>query len=101
MYDAVESVSRGLGEPFPVRFTPVRCKRGRALPFERVALSADEILYLVHDGFFGSARCREAAIAAVTGLRRSTGASARACRLYRAIAPRATAERYVDTLIDA
>ena len=65
LYDAAESVSGGLGEPFPVRFTPVRCKRGRALPFETVALGAEEILHLVHDGFFGSARCREAAIAAV------------------------------------
>jgi hypothetical protein len=33
------------------------------LQFERVALSATEILHLVHDGLYGSARCREAAIA--------------------------------------
>jgi GNAT superfamily N-acetyltransferase len=44
LYDGAESVSGGLGEPFPVRFTPVRCKRGRALPFETVALGAEEIL---------------------------------------------------------
>ena len=44
----------------------MRCTRGRALQFERVALSAGEILQLVHDGFFGLARCREAAIEAQT-----------------------------------
>ena len=43
VYDAAESVSRALGEPFPLQFTPVRCTRGRALQFERVALSAGEI----------------------------------------------------------
>ena len=65
LYDSADSVSRALGEPFPLQFTPVRCTRGRALPFESVATSAGEILHLVHDGFFGLARCREAAIAAV------------------------------------
>ena len=65
VYDSADSVSRALGEPFPLQFTPVRCTRGRALQFERVALSAGEILHLVHDGFFGVARCREAAIDAV------------------------------------
>src|SRR5438445_703937 len=40
LYDAAESVSRALGEPFPLQFTPVRCTRGRALQFERVALGA-------------------------------------------------------------
>ena len=99
VYDAAESVSRALGEPFPLQFTPVRCTRGRALQFERVALSAGEILHLVHDGFFGLARCRAAAIEAV-----------RACGVLPVPAlglpplarhaTRATAESYVDTLID-
>jgi hypothetical protein len=99
VYDAAESVSRALGEPFPLQFTPVRCTRGRALQFERVALGAGEILHLVHDGFFGLARCREAAIEAV-----------QACGVLPVPvlglpplprhATRATAESYVDTLID-
>ena len=99
MYDAAESVSRALGEPFPLQFAPVRCTRGRALPFESVAMSAGEILHLVHDGFFGLVRCREAAIEAV-----------RACGVLPVPAlglpplprhaTRATAESYVDTLID-
>src|SRR5579859_503970 len=46
VYDAAESASRAFREPFPLQFTPVRCTRGRALPFERVALSAGEILHL-------------------------------------------------------
>ena len=58
VYDAAESASRALGERFPLQFTPVRCTRGRALKFESVALSATEILHLVHDGLYGSARCR-------------------------------------------
>ena len=99
LYDSAESVSRALGEPFPLQFTPVCCTRGRALQFERVALSAGEILHLVHDGFFGLVRCREAAIEAV-----------RACGVLPVPAlglpplprrtARSTAESYVDTLID-
>ena len=99
VYDAAESVSLALGEPFPLQFTPVRCTRGRALPFERVALSAGEILHLVHDGFFGLARCREAAIAAVQAC---GGLPVPALGLppLQRHATRATAESYVDTLID-
>ncbi len=99
LYDSADSVSRALGEPFPLQFAPVRCTRGRALQFESIALSAGEILHLVHDGFFGLVRCREAAIEAV-----------RACGVLPVPAlglpplprhaTRATAESYVDTLID-
>ena len=99
LYDAADSVSGGLGEPFPVRFTPVRCKRGRALPFETVALGAEEILHLVHDGFFGSARCREAAIAAVQACGVLPMPTLALPPLPRH-APRATAEGRVDALID-
>jgi len=99
VYDLAENVSRALGEPFPLQFTPVRCTRGRALQFERVALSAGEILHLVHDGFFGLARCREAAIEAVQAC---GGLPAPALGLppLPRHATRATAESYVDTLID-
>jgi hypothetical protein len=30
VYDSADSVSRALGEPFPLQFAPVRCTRGRA-----------------------------------------------------------------------
>ena len=99
LYDAADSVSGGLREPFPVRFTPVRCKRGRALPFETVALGADEILHLVHDGFFGSARCREAAIAAVQACGVLPMPTLDLPPLPRH-ASRTTAEGRVDALID-
>ena len=99
LYDAAESVSAGLGEPFPVRFTPVRCKRGRVLPFETVALGAEEILHLVHNGFFGSARCREAAIAAVQACGVLPMPTLALPPLPRH-APRTTAEGRVDALID-
>ena len=99
LYDAAESVLRALGEPFPLQFTPVRCTRGRALQFERVALSAGEILYLVHDGFFGLARCREAAIDAVQACGGLPVPALGLPPLPRH-ATRATAESYVDTLID-
>jgi hypothetical protein len=99
LYDLAEDVSRALGEPFPLQFTPVRCTRGRALQFERVALSAGDLLHLVHDGFFGLARCREAAIEAVQAC---GGLPAPALGLppLPRHATRATAESYVDTLID-
>jgi len=99
VYDAAESVSRALGEPFPLQFTPVRCTRGRALQLERVALSAGEILHLVHDGFFGLARCREAAIAAVQACGVLPVPALGLPPLPRRTA-RSTAESYVDTLID-
>ena len=93
------AVRAQLGEPFPLQFTPVRCTRGRALQFESVALSGGEILHLVHDGFFGSARCREAAIAAVQACGALPVPALGLPPLPRH-ASRATAERYVDTLID-
>ena len=99
VYDAAESVSRALGEPFPLQFAPVRCTRGRALQFESIALSAGEILHLVHDGFFGLARCREAAIAAVQACGVLPVPALGLPPLPRH-ATRATAESYVDTLID-
>ena len=99
VYDLAENVSRALREPFPLQFTPVRCTRGRALQFERVALSAGEILHLVHDGFFGLARCREAAIAAVQACGVLPVPALGLPPLPRH-ATRATAESYVDTLID-
>src|SRR6266498_3774017 len=64
VYEAIETAARETSAPFPLRFRPIRCARGRALPFEAVALSPDEVLYLVHEGFFGAARGRKAAIAA-------------------------------------
>ena len=99
VYDLAENVSRAFGEPFPLQFTPVRCNRGRAMQFERVALSAGEILHLVHDGFFGLAHCREAAIEAVQAC---GGLPAPALGLppLPRHATRATAESYVDTLIE-
>ena len=99
VYDAAESVSRALGQPFPLQFTPLRCTRGRALQFERVSLSAGEILHLVHDGFFGLARCREAAIDAVQACGGLPVPALGLPPLPRH-ATRATAESYVDTLID-
>jgi len=99
LYESIEPVPDSLARAFPLRLTPVRCRRGRALPFETVALSAAEILHLVHDGFFGLARCREAAIEAVQAC---GGLPAPALGLppLPRHATRATAESYVDTLID-
>jgi hypothetical protein len=99
VYDAAESASRTLGERFPLQFTPVRCTRGRALQFESVALSATEILHLVHDGLYGSARCREAAIAAVQACGVLPVPTLALPPLLRH-ATRGTAERHVDTLIE-
>jgi len=99
VYEAVEPTARHLGVPFPLRFTPVRCTRGQALPFQSIALSAVEILYLVHDGFFDAARGREAAIAAVTACG-ALPVPVLGLAPVRRGAARAAAERHVDTLID-
>jgi hypothetical protein len=99
LYDSIEQVPEHLGAAFPLRFTSVRCRRGRALPFETVALSTDEILHLVHDGLFGSACCREAAIGAVQACGVLPVPALALPPLPRHSA-RATAERHVDTLID-
>ena len=96
VYDAAESVSRALGEPFPLQFTPVRCNRGRALQFESVALSAER------DPAPGARRVlRLGALSRGSnrrrpGLRRSTRASTRACRLCR-VTQRAQPRRATST----
>ncbi len=99
LFDSIEPEPEDPGAAFPLRFTPVRCTRGRALPFENVALSAAEILHLVHDGFFGLARCREAAIEAVQACGVLPVPALGLPPLPRH-ATRATAESHVDTLID-
>jgi hypothetical protein len=98
-YEATLLAIRATEVSFPLSFTPVRCARGRALRFESVALYASEILYLVHDGFFGADRGRQAAIAAV----QACGAlpvPALALAPLRRNTPPAVAERHVDTLIE-
>jgi hypothetical protein len=98
-YDAIEALVREAGLPIPLRFTPVRCRRARALPFEAVALSPTEILHLVHDGFYGPSRCREAAIAAVE----ACGALPVPALALKPLPRRSShiaAERHVDALID-
>jgi len=99
LYDVIEPLVREKGLSIPLRFTPVRCRRSRALPFEAVALSPTEILYLVHDGFFGPARCREAAIAAVEACGALPVPALVLAPLPRR-ALRAAVESHVDALID-
>jgi len=99
LYDAIEAVVRAVGLPVPLRFTPIRCTRSRALPFEAVALSPTEILYLVHDGLYGPARCRAAAIAAVEACGALPVPALALAPLPRRTS-RAAAERHVDALID-
>jgi hypothetical protein len=99
VYDAIARAVRGSDLPFPLRFTPVRCARGRALPFEAVALSAAEILHLVHDGFFGADRGRQAAIAAVQACGALPLPALMLSPIRRGV-PTAVAERHVDTLIE-
>jgi hypothetical protein len=98
-YQATLLAIRRTEVSFPLCFTPVRCARGRALPFESVALDASEILYLVHDGFFGADRGRQAAIAAVQACGALPVPALRLAPLRRGTAP-AIAERHVDTLIE-
>jgi hypothetical protein len=98
-YQATLLAIRGTEVPFPLRFTPVRCARGRALPFESVSLDASEILHLVHDGFFGADRGRQAAIAAVRACGALPVPALTLAPLRRGTAP-AVAERHVDTLIE-
>jgi hypothetical protein len=98
-YEATLQAIRGTVVSFPLRFTPVRCARGRALPFESIVLNASEILYLVHDGFFGAERGRQAAITAV----QACGAlpvPALSLAPLRRDTVAAVAERHVDTLIE-
>jgi hypothetical protein len=99
LYESVEAVANARSLAFPLRFVPIRCNRKRALPFESVAMSAVEVLHMVHEGFFGALRCREAAIAAVQACGAlpvpTIGLGPVARR-----AARGLAERHVDALID-
>lgn len=99
LFDATTLASRDCNVVFPLRFTPVRCARGRALPFEAVALSAAEILHLVHDGFFGADRGRQAAIEAVRACGALPVPAVALSPLRREVTP-ALAEGHVDTLIE-
>jgi hypothetical protein len=99
LYESIEAAATTSALPFPLRFVPVRCDRKRALPFESVALSAVEVLHMVHEGFFGGFRCREAAIGAV----QACGALPVPAIGLGPVARRASrevAERHVDALID-
>jgi hypothetical protein len=99
LYESLEAAASARAQAFPLRFVPIRCDRNRALPFESVAIRAVEVLHLVHEGFFGALRCREAAIAAVQACGAlpvpTIGLGPVARR-----APREVAERHVDALID-
>ena len=97
LYDSIEADANA--RAFPLRFVPIRCNRKRALPFESVAMSAVEVLHMVHEGFFGGLRCREAAIGAV----QACGALPVPAIGLGPVARRASsevAERHVDALID-
>ena len=101
VYDAAESGSRALGEPFPLRFTPVRCTRGRALPVRarRVERRRDPA-----PGPRRASSVRRAVARQQSPPSQACGAlPVPALALAASAAPRtrATAERYVDTLIDA
>ena len=99
LYDSIEAAANACALAFPLRFVPIRCNRKRALPFESVAISAVEVLHMVHEGFFAALRCRESAIAAVQACGAlpvpTIGLGPVARR-----APREVAERHVDALID-
>lgn len=99
LYESIEAAAKTRALAFSLRFVPIRCNRKRALPFESVAISAAEVLHIVHEGFFGALRCREAAIAAVQACGAlpvptiGLGPVTRRAR-------REIAERHVDALID-
>lgn len=99
VYDATARAARHSDTVFPLRFTPVRCTRGRALPFEAIALGATEILHLVHDGFFGADRGRQAAIAAVQACGALPVPALMLAPLQRGVST-AVAARHADTLIE-
>lgn len=99
LYETVEAAAQKHGSLLPLRFMPIRCNRKRALPFESVALSAIEILHIVHEGFFGGLRCRQAAIAAVQSCGALPVPTIGLGPVGRR-APRAVAELHVDALID-
>ena len=99
LYESIAAAANARLLAFPLRFVPIRCDRKRALPFESVAMSALEVLHMVHEGLFGTLRCREAAIVAVQACGAlpvpTIGLGPVAHR-----APREVASRHVDTLID-
>ena len=99
LYETAQSLAQEHALPFPLQFTPLRPLLGRARRFEAELLAPTEILSLVHDGFFCSARCREAAIAAVEACG-ALPVPALALPAVRRGAPRARCERHVDTLIE-
>ncbi len=99
LYDAVRRVAQQLGVPFPLRFTPVRCGRSSTLPFPALALSATEILCLVHEGLYGGARCRDAAVAATAACGASPVPAVELKPLRRG-ATLTEIERHVDLLIE-
>jgi len=99
LYETAEAAAEKHGSVLPLRFTPIRCNRKRALPFESVALSANEILHIVHEGFFGGLRCRQAAIAAVQACGALPVPSIGLAPVGRR-APRTIAEQHVDALVD-
>ncbi len=99
LYDAAELAARAQGVPIPLSFVPIRCRHGRALPFARVALSAVEILYLVHEGFFGPDRGRQAAIRAVEACGALPVPGLALPPLGRLVSA-VSAERHVDVLIE-
>jgi hypothetical protein len=99
VYDAAVRAARDGDAVFPLRFTPVRCARGRALPFEAIALGAAEILHLVHDGFFGPDRGRQAAIAAVQACGALPVPALMLVPLQRGVSTTGAAH-HVDTLIE-
>lgn len=98
-YEATARAVRGSDVAFPLRFTPVRCASPRALPFEAIALSPAEILHLVHTGFFGADRGRQAAIAAVQACGALPIPALMLSPVQRGASP-VLAERHVDTLIE-
>jgi hypothetical protein len=99
LYEQAEADSGKQVSEGSIAFTPIRCNRPRALPFESVALNAIEILCIVHEGFFGTRRCREAAIAAVQTCGALPVPSIGLGPVKRR-AQRSVAEHHVDTLID-
>jgi len=99
VYDAAELAARAQGVAIPLSFVPIRCTRGRALPFAGVALSAVEILYLVHDGLFGPDRGRQAAIRAVEACGALPVPGLGLPPLGRRVSA-VSAERHVDVLIE-
>jgi hypothetical protein len=99
LYETVEAAAEKHGSVMPLQFIPIRCNRKQALPFESVALSAIDILHIVHEDFFGGLRCRQAAIAAVQSCGALPVPSIGLGPVGRR-APRRIAEQHVDTLID-